>query len=123
MDEVCNISNKYQLPSNIPKQYLLKRHYLPHSFGKKLALSITNDFQNIHFFRHFHYFRSPLQNLLGKSAFYQFLLVFTEDEVCNILNKNQLSRNLVKYQYFYTRDFIFLLHYEIKLSLSIAKRF
>ena len=45
------------------------------------------------------------------------------DEVWNISNKNQPPRNLAKYQYFYTRDFLFLLRNEIKLALSIENFF
>ena len=43
--------------------------------------------------------------------------------VRNISNKNQSPSNLAKYQYFYTRDFISFLHFEIKLALSIVKVF
>ena len=43
------------------------------------------------------------------------------DEVCNISNKNQPPSNLAKYQYFYIREFVFLLHFEINLALSMAK--
>ena len=43
------------------------------------------------------------------------------DELCFISNKYQPPNNLAKYQYFYTRDFIFFLHLEKKLALSIAK--
>ena len=49
------------------------------------------------------------------------LLVFKVDEVCNISNKYKRPYNLAKYQYFYTKDFISLLHFETKLALSIVK--
>ena len=45
------------------------------------------------------------------------------DEVCYIPNKNKLPNNLAKRQYFYTRDFISLLHFETNLALSIEKVF
>ena len=51
--------------------------------------------------------RSPSQMLLEASTFYhnfyQKLLVFTVDKVCNISNKHQPPNDLAKYQYFYTR--------------------
>ena len=56
-------------------------------------LSIADAFKNIQFF-------TP------------FLLVFTVDDVCYISNKYQPPCNLAKHQYFYTRDFISLLHFE-----------
>ena len=56
--------------------------------------------------------------------FTTFLVFLTVDEVCYISNKNQpFSNNLAKRQYFYTRDFISLLHFERKLALFIAKPF
>ena len=51
------------------------------------------------------------------------LLVLTVDEVCYISNKYQPPYNLAKRQYFYTRDFISLLHFREKLALSIANFF
>ena len=45
------------------------------------------------------------------------------DEVCNISNKYQPPSNLAKYQYFYTRNFISFLHFEIKLAHSIVNVF
>ena len=70
---------------------------------KAFAFSIADAFRNIHFFI--------------------FLLVFTEDEVCHISNRYQPPNNLAEYQYFYTRDFISLLHFEKILALSIANVF
>ena len=70
---------------------------------KAFAFSIADAFRNIHFFI--------------------FLLVFTEDEVCQISKRYQPPNNLAKYQYFYTRDFIYLLHFEKILALSIANVF
>ena len=55
--------------------------------------------------------------------FTTFLAFLTVDEVCYISDKNQPPNNLAKYQYFYTRDFISLLHFEKKLALFIAKLF
>ena len=52
-----------------------------------------------------------------------FLAVFTVDGVCNITNKNQPPSYLSKYQYFYTRDLIFFLHFGKKLALSIVRVF
>ena len=45
------------------------------------------------------------------------------DEVCYISNKNQSPNNLAKRQYFYTRDFVSLLHFERKSVLFIVKPF
>ena len=56
--------------------------------------------------------RSPSQNPLETSTFIPFLLVSTVDEVCYIWHKYQPPNNLAKHQYFYTRDFIFLLHFK-----------
>ena len=50
-------------------------------------------------------------------------------EVCYISNKYQPPSNLAKYQYFYTRDFVSLLHFikknkkKMALSISIANVF
>ena len=44
--------------------------------------------------------------------FTPFLLVFTVDGVSYILNKYQPLKNLAKHQYFYTGDFILLLHFK-----------
>ena len=57
-DEVCNISNKEQPPSNSGKcQYFYTRDFTSlFHFKKKLAPSITNVFRNIHFLPHFHNF-------------------------------------------------------------------
>ena len=58
---------------------------------------------------------SPPQNLFEISTFYHiFIIVFTVDEVRYISNKYQPPNNLVKSQYFYTTNFIPLLHFEIK---------
>ena len=86
-------------------KYFYTRHLtLLLYFTKELALSIAESFKNIHFFS-------------------TFLLVFTVDGVCYISNKKQPPNNLAKRQYFYTRDFISLLHFERKLALFIAKPF
>ena len=58
-----------------------------------------------------------------RSFFTTFLVFLTVDEVCYISNKNQPPNNLAKRQYFYTRDFISLLHFKRKLALFIAKPF
>ena len=65
------------------------------------------------------------RRIFQKRQFFTTFLVFlTVDEVCYISNKNQpFSNNLAKRQYFYTRDFISLLHFERKLALFIAKPF
>ena len=65
------------------------------------------------------------RRMFQKRQFFTTFLVFlTVDEVCYILNKNQpFSNNLAKRQYFYTRDFISLLHFERKFALLIAKSF
>ena len=68
--------------------------------------------------------RSSSQNLLKRPFFTTFIVFLTVDEVCYISNKNQpFSNNLAKRQYFYTREFISLLHFERKLVLLIAKPF
>ena len=58
-----------------------------------------------------------------RSFFTTFLVFLTVDEVCYISNKNQPPNNLAKRQYFYTRQFISLLHFERNLVLLIAKPF
>ena len=65
------------------------------------------------------------RRIFQKRQFFTTFLVFlTVDEVCYISNKNQpFSNNLAKRQYFYTRDFISLLHFERKFALLIAKSF
>ena len=63
------------------------------------ALSIAESFRNIFFFT-------------------TFLLVFKVDKVCNMSNKNQPPNDLAKCLYYYTRDFMSLLHFEIEIALS-----
>ena len=104
LSEVCYISSKYWLPNkSADKIFLHKTLYSPVLFKKKL--------------------RCPSQNLLETSTLYTFLLVFTVEEVCYIWNKYQPPNNLSKYQYFCKRNFLSLLHFEEKLSLSIANIF
>ena len=55
--------------------------------------------------------------------FIPFLLVLTVDGVCYISYKCQPPNNLAEHQYFYTKDFISLLHFEKQLALSTAKVF
>ena len=43
--------------------------------------------------------------------------------MCYISNKYQPLNNLAKHQYFYTRDFISLLHFKQKFTISIAEFF
>ena len=82
------MSNKYRFPNkSINKMFLHTAPYTPPLFQKKV--------------------RSPSQNLLKTFTFHPSLLIFTVVEVCNITNKNQSPSNLAKYQYFYTRDFIY----------------
>ena len=45
------------------------------------------------------------------------------DEVCYVSNKYQPPDKLAKDQYFYTRNFMFLLHFEKELGLPIEKSF
>ena len=99
----------FQVNADFLINQLTKHFYTRHLtlllyFTKELALSIAESFKNIHFFS-------------------TFLLVFTVDGVCYISNKKQPPNNLAKRQYFYTRDFISLLHFERKLVLFIAKPF
>ena len=93
MNEVYNTSSKCWLPNkSASKIFLHNTPYTPPSFKKKLALSITNVFQNIHFLSHFHYF----QKWLG------FVILQ--------VNANFLINQLAKY--FYTRNLTFLLHFK-----------
>ena len=48
--------------------------------------------------------------------FTTFLPLFTVDEVCNISNKYRSPENVWTHSYFYTRDFITLLHLEDSLK-------
>ena len=58
VNEVCNITNKKQPPSNLGKyQYFYTRDLISSThFERKLVLSIASIFWNIHFSQHFHYF-------------------------------------------------------------------
>ena len=68
--------------------------------------------------------RSSSQNLLKRPFFTTFIVFLTVDEVCYISNKNQpFSNNLAKRQYFYTREFISLLHFEKKIGALHRKSF
>ena len=66
--------------------------------------------------------RSPSEMLL-ETHLTTFTLVFTGDEVCYISNKYQPPNNSAKYQYFYTSDFIYLLHFEKKDGVLHRKSF
>ena len=52
-----------------------------------------------------------------------FLLVLAVDEMSCISQKYQPPNNLAKHQYFYTRDFISLLHFGKKIGALHRKRF
>ena len=86
------------------KIFLHKRPYTPPLFQKKNCTLHRRCF-----------YKYPL--------FTTFLIIFTVDEVCYVSNKRQSLNNLAKHQYFYTRDFISLRHFEKKLALSIANVF
>ena len=74
-------------------KYFYKRNLTPLLYFKKIcALHCRNSYKH------------PLFTTL--------LLVLTVNEVCYISNKYQSPNNLEKHQYFYTRDFICLLHFE-----------
>ena len=56
-------------------------------------------------------------------CFLSILLVLTVDKIFYISYKYQPPNNLTKHQYFYTRDFIYLLHFETQLAISMASFF
>ena len=59
VDEMRNISNKYQSPSNLPTQiFLHKRFYNPPSFGKKVGAVHRKSFKNDEEYFFFH-LKSP----------------------------------------------------------------
>ena len=92
--EVCNISNKCKLLNKSATKIFL--HKTPDTvplWHQKICALHCKIFE-----------KHPL--------FATFLLVFTVDELCYISNKYQSPNNLRKYQYFYTGDFISLLHFE-----------
>ena len=66
-------------------------------------------------------FQKNMRSSLQHSLFTTCLLVFTMNEVCCVSNKYQPSTSLMKYQYFYKRDFISLLHFKIKFALFMSK--
>ena len=101
MSEVCNIWSKCWLPNkSANKIYLHKTHYTPPLLQIKMFCSLS-------------------QNLWETSTF-TFLVFLTVDEVCYILDKYQPPNNLAKHHYFYTRDFISLLHFKYRFAHSIA---
>ena len=57
-----------------------------------------------------------------RSTFYHTLVAFTVEEVFNISYKYQPPSNLAKNQYFYTRDFMPLFHFQKNLSIAEACR-
>ena len=66
---------------------------------------------------------SPSQNLLEISTFYQ---IFTSSDTgwgVSVSNKYQPPYNFAKRQYFYTRDFISLLHFGKKIGALHRKDF
>ena len=103
--EVCNTWSKWWLPNKSAwKIFLHKTPYTPPSFEKNNWALHRRIFQ-----------KHPLYTTI--------LLVFTEDEVCNITNKIQHPSNLGKYQYFYTRDLLSFLHFNKNLVLFITNGF
>ena len=86
------------------KIFLHKTPYTPALFHKKVCALQRRCF-----------YKRPL--------FTTFLIDFTVDEVCYISNKHQTLNNLAIYQYFYTRDFISLRHFEKKIGALHRKRF
>ena len=73
------------------KIFLRKTIYTFLYFKNKFALSIAESFKNIYFYH---------------------IVVFTLDKACYISNKCQPPDNFAKYQSFYTRDFMSLLHFK-----------
>ena len=55
VNKLCNISNKYRIPSNLPSINIFTQGTLYIYFEKTLVLFIANVFRNIHFIPHFHY--------------------------------------------------------------------
>ena len=96
---------KWRLPNkSANKIFLHKTPHTPPLFLKKIAL--------------------PSHNLLETSTFYHSFTSFHSRWVlCCISNKYQPLNNIAKHQYFYTRDFISLFHFDKILALSIAKVF
>ena len=82
------------------KFFLHKTPYTSPSFQIKIRVLRCRCFQNL-----------PL--------FTTFLLLFIVDEVCDISSKYQPPNNLAKHQYFYTRGFLLLFHFQNKLALSL----
>ena len=60
------------------------------------------------------------RGFLKHPRFTIWLLVLAVGELYNISNKNQIPNRSVKYLLFYTKDITYLLHFQIKLALSIA---
>ena len=90
---MCYFSNKYQPLNNLAKyQNFTQRLYIPPSFQTKIY--------------------APHRRIFCKYRLFTAILVFLKvDEVCYISNKCQPPLDLVKRPYFYTRDFISLLHF------------
>ena len=92
--EVCNISSKCWLLNKVAnKIFLRKTSYTLALFHRKSCALHSG-------------------NLLKTSTFYHVLSSFDIAWVCYISYKYQLPNNLGKYQYFYKRDFVSLLHFE-----------
>ena len=105
VSKVCNISSKCCLSNKTTyKIFLHKITYTLPLFQKNICCLHR---------------RILYKHLL----FMTFLLVFTVDKVCYITNKYQLLNNLGKYQYFYTRNFISLLHFKKIFAPSIESIF
>ena len=94
MSEVCNISSKCWLPNKVAnKIFLRKTPYTPPLFHRKNCALHSG-------------------NLLKTSTFYHIFSSFDIVWGCYISYKYEPPNNLEKYQYFYTRDFVSLLHFE-----------
>ena len=102
MDEVCNISNKYQPPKKLAKyQYFYKENFISLlHFWKKLALHRKR------FSKHL--------------LFAAFSLFITVREVCNISKKLWLRNKSTK-EIFYTRHPTPLLHFKQKFAPSVVE--
>ena len=153
VDEVCYNPNKCWLPNiSANKIFLHNTPYTPPLYQKKFTFSIEESLRNTLFptvftvdevcyisnkcwlpnksantlhsssiFKKF--LHLPWQNLLETSTFSTFLLVLTVDEVCYISNKYQPTNKLLKYQYFYPRNFKPFFQFNKEIACFIAEAF
>ena len=119
MNELCNISNKYQPPCNLPSINIFTQGTLYIYFEKILVLFIANVFWNIHFMPHFHYFYQWVTFLI-----FQINTKFVKKQPKSIFTQDNLHFPLIsrKKSALYRRSFLkHALYTNVLLAFNVGE--